>query len=102
MVSATLVLGALHGTVSLAADGAFVYTPTGSYVGPDYFTYRVTDGIANSLRVMVQPLLYGVAPTDPVTLLVVSLVLLVAGGLAAWLPARRAAKLDPVRALRWD
>lgn len=57
---------------------------------------------AVSLRALATPLLYGITPTDPLTLLAVSLVLLSVGGLAAWLPARRAAKLDPVRALRWE
>jgi predicted permease len=57
---------------------------------------------AVSLRMLAKPLLYGITPTDPVTLAAVSLVLLCAGALAAWLPAHRAARLDPVRALRWD
>jgi predicted lysophospholipase L1 biosynthesis ABC-type transport system permease subunit len=57
---------------------------------------------AVSLRALATPLLYGITPTDPLTLFAVSLVLLAAGALAAWLPARRAAKLDPVRALRWE
>ena len=57
---------------------------------------------ALSLRSLATPLLYGITPTDPVTLLTVSLVLLSVGTLATWLPARRAARLDPVRALRWE
>jgi hypothetical protein len=57
---------------------------------------------AVSLRFAATPLLYGITPTDPLTLSTVSLVLLFAGALAAWLPARRAARLDPVRALRWE
>lgn len=59
-------------------------------------------GAAMSLRMLAKPLLYGITPTDPLTLVAVSFVLLLAGTLAAWLPARRAARLDPVRALRWD
>ena len=54
------------------------------------------------LRGLATPLLYGVTPTDPLTLLVVSLVLIVVGALAAWAPAHRAARLDPVIALRGE
>lgn len=57
---------------------------------------------AVSLRGLATPLLYGITPTDPLTLLAVSVVLLSVGALATWLPARRAARLDPVRALRWE
>jgi putative ABC transport system permease protein len=45
-------------------------------------------------------LLYGVRPTDPLTYGVVLLAATMVGGLAAWLPARRAARVDPVVALR--
>jgi VCBS repeat-containing protein len=33
-----------HGTLVLAADGSFTYTPTAGYSGPDSFTYHVSDG----------------------------------------------------------
>jgi hypothetical protein len=45
-------------------------------------------------------LLYGVTPSDPVALGVAALILLGVGGLASWWPARRAASVDPVAALR--
>lgn len=44
--------------------------------------------------------LYGVGPTDPATFAAVVVLLLVAAGLASWLPARRAARIDPVATLR--
>ena len=55
-----------------------------------------------SLRAVAAPLLYGVAPADPVTLVVVSMILLSVSLLATWLPAHRAARLDPMTALRGD
>ena len=45
-------------------------------------------------------LLFGLTPTDPMTFVAAALVLLVAGILAGWLPARRAARLDPTTTLR--
>lgn len=44
--------------------------------------------------------LYGVAPSDPLTMLLVTLVLLTAAVLASWIPARRAARVDPAITLR--
>jgi predicted permease len=58
--------------------------------------------IALLMRGLATPLLYGISPTDPVTLVAVSCTLMLVGTLATWLPARRAARLDPVMALRGE
>jgi ABC-type lipoprotein release transport system permease subunit len=47
-------------------------------------------------------LLYGVDPGDPGTLTVVALLLALVVLVAAWIPARRAARVDPMTALRMD
>jgi len=48
----------------------------------------------------VAELLFGLEPRDPTTLVVAVLVMVAAGTLAAWLPASRAARIDPVEVLR--
>ena len=50
-LSTFIVTGTSHGTLALAADGAFEYTPNLNYFGADEFTYAVTDGITNALGV---------------------------------------------------
>lgn len=56
--------------------------------------------VALALSRVLRSQLYNVGPTDPVTFAAVSLVLLAAAGLAALLPARRAAAVDPGHTLR--
>ena len=57
---------------------------------------------AMALSGLLKSLLFGVGAHDPVTLVSVTLVILLAALLAAWIPARRAAGLDPIAALRSD
>jgi putative ABC transport system permease protein len=55
---------------------------------------------AFALTRLIASFLYGVSPTDPTTAVAVAFVLLVVTALAAFVPARRAASVDPVTALR--
>jgi ABC-type lipoprotein release transport system permease subunit len=49
---------------------------------------------------LIQGLLFGVAPQDPLTLLGVAVAMAAIGVGACWLPALRAARIDPAVAIR--
>jgi predicted permease len=53
-------------------------------------------------NVLLAGRLFGIVVVSPVVLAATSLLLLAVTGAAAWIPARAATRLDPVRALRWE
>jgi len=61
-------------------------------------------GLAGALLLtrMLESMLFGIKPTDPVTYVAVSLLLLAVTLLACYIPARRATKVDPLVALRYE
>ena len=52
-MTAILVSGVATGTLSLASNGSFVYTPAAGFVGSDSFTYKANDGVFDSARTTV-------------------------------------------------
>ena len=58
--------------------------------------------LAVMLTRIVSSLLYGVTPTDPLTFALTVLLLSAVAFVSCWLPARRAAKVDPMAALRCE
>jgi VCBS repeat-containing protein len=47
-LTATVVQEPAHGTLTVNADGSFSYTPAVDFFGSDSFSYRVSDGVADS------------------------------------------------------
>lgn len=69
-LTAALTTSPTHGTLALAANGSFVYTPEAGYIGPDSFTYTTSDGTLSStagtvsLTVTPPPTKFFVADAD--------------------------------------
>ena len=57
---------------------------------------------ATALTRLLQGLLFGTAPLDPLTFIAMSVLLLGVGLLASYLPARKAAAVDPVESMRME
>ncbi len=68
-LTAVQVAGPTHGTLTLNANGAFTYKPTGSYRGADSFSYKPSDGV-----------IYGNTVTVTITIRTLLYVLTVDGG----------------------
>ena len=87
-----LALGAQEGTLQrMFVRHALVLASIGVAIGL---------AAAVGLMRLMKSLLFGISPLDPLTYAVVPLVLVVAAMLASYLPARRAAAVDPVETLR--
>jgi ABC-type antimicrobial peptide transport system permease subunit len=67
-------------------------------------TIGVVVGLAGAFAVtrLLRNFLYEVQPLDPLTFVSVVVVLAAVALLACWLPARRAAKIEPIEALRHE
>jgi putative ABC transport system permease protein len=64
----------------------------------------VITGIAGSVAItrVLSGFLFGIKPMDPITFLAVPLLLATVALLASYIPARRATKVDPMIALRYE
>jgi len=78
-------------TLVLRSAGVLLFTGTVIGIGISLLSAR-----------LLGRFLFGVRQYDPLTLVVASILLLLVGIIAAWLPARRAAALEPMQALRTE
>lgn len=87
--------------MALGATRARVYALTFAEAGTPVFAGVVTGLVASLLAGRaIQSLLYGTRAVDPLVIVIVTALFLLSAATAAFLPARRAASVDPMEALR--
>ena len=94
-IGVRIALGAQYGNVlALVLRQGLTLAVIGSGVG-------IVGALALT-RLLAGLPLYGVKPTDLITFAIAPAILLAVAALACWIPARRAARIDPIRALRQE
>jgi len=58
--------------------------------------------VALALVRLIRFIFYGIEPHDPLTMIGAAVLMVAVAALSAWIPARRAAKIDPMEALRYE
>lgn len=93
-IGVRMALGASRGNVlGLILRGAFILVGAGVAVGLP---------VALGSSKFVSKMLFGIRPADPVTAVAAAGLLFIAALIAAYVPARRAARVDPLKALRYE
>ena len=85
-----------------ASTGDLLRLVCGQLPGPVGIGSMVGLGAAIAFGHLIRSMLYGISPFDPVALGAVVAVLALAALAASWIPARRAARVDPALVLRND
>jgi predicted permease len=89
-----MAIGATQGQVlAIVARRALLLIGSGTFVGL---------AVAMVAGRFLEKILYGIRPTDPLTLAIVLAMMLAIAALACWIPARRAIQINPVTALRQE